>query len=88
MLCHNFRFELDMLLESVRSTAKRAIDLLNDINNNSVVEDGPVHIEDYFTCMVVFHLPCLALSVRILNLKLCVLILFYFFGLVCLSPLL
>lgn len=43
------RFELDMLLESVSSTAKRAEELLNAINDNSIGGDGPIHIEDHFT---------------------------------------
>ncbi|KAJ8428296.1 hypothetical protein Cgig2_027428 [Carnegiea gigantea] len=49
--CEDDRFELDMLLESVTSTAKRAEDLLNSINNNSIGADGPIRIEDYFTSL-------------------------------------
>ncbi|GER29438.1 ABC transporter B family member [Striga asiatica] len=49
--CEDDRFELDMLLESVSSTAKRAEELLNSINNNSVGSDGPILIEDYFTAL-------------------------------------
>lgn len=45
----DFRFELDMLLESVSSTAKRAEELLNCLNDNSVGTDGPIRIEDHFT---------------------------------------
>lgn len=43
----NFRFELDMLLESVTSTAKRAEELLNSINVANV--ENPIRIEDHFT---------------------------------------
>lgn len=42
-----FRFELDMLLESVTSAAKHAEELLNSINDNSV--ESPIRIEDHFT---------------------------------------
>lgn len=44
-----FRFELDMLLESVSSTAKRVEELLNSINNNSIGSDGPIRIDNHFT---------------------------------------
>lgn len=43
------RFELDMLLESVSATAKRAEELLNGINDNSIGADSPIRIEDHFT---------------------------------------
>lgn len=38
-----------MLLESVSSTASRAEELLNDINDNAVGADRPIRIEDHFT---------------------------------------
>lgn len=44
-----FRFELDMLLESVSSTAKRAEELLNSINENKITMESPIHVEDHFT---------------------------------------
>ena len=44
-----FRFELDMLLESVSSATKRAEELLNSINENNVNLETPFHIEDNFT---------------------------------------
>lgn len=44
-----FRFELDMLLESVSSAAKRVEELLNSINENNVNLETPFHIEDHFT---------------------------------------
>ncbi|XP_010550095.1 PREDICTED: paired amphipathic helix protein Sin3-like 2 [Tarenaya hassleriana] len=47
--CEDDRFELDMLLESVGSTAKRAEDLLNIITENKISFDGSFRIEDYFT---------------------------------------
>ncbi|CAA0820219.1 Paired amphipathic helix protein Sin3-like 1 [Striga hermonthica] len=49
--CEDDRFELDMLLQSVSSTAKRAEELLNNINNSSVGSDGPIRIEKYFTAL-------------------------------------
>ncbi|KAL6551522.1 hypothetical protein OROGR_007676 [Orobanche gracilis] len=49
--CEDDRYELDMLLESVSSTSKRAEELLNSINNNSVGSDGPIRVEDYFTAL-------------------------------------
>ncbi|XP_039005441.1 paired amphipathic helix protein Sin3-like 2 isoform X2 [Hibiscus syriacus] len=54
--CEDDRFELDMLLESVSSTAKRAEDLLNRINENKINMDSPIPIEDHFT---VIHLRCI-----------------------------
>ncbi|KAL3640139.1 hypothetical protein CASFOL_015107 [Castilleja foliolosa] len=49
--CEDDRFELDMLLESVSSTAKRAEELLNGITSNTIVSDGPIKVEDYFTAL-------------------------------------
>ncbi|KAL4581665.1 hypothetical protein LXL04_006191 [Taraxacum kok-saghyz] len=49
--CEDDRFELDMLLESVSSTAKRAEELLNNINNKTISPDTPIRIEDYFTAL-------------------------------------
>ncbi|XP_051141397.1 paired amphipathic helix protein Sin3-like 2 isoform X2 [Andrographis paniculata] len=49
--CEDDRFELDMLLESVSSTAKRAEELINSINSNSIMADGPLRIEDHFTAL-------------------------------------
>ncbi|XP_055805599.1 paired amphipathic helix protein Sin3-like 2 isoform X2 [Solanum dulcamara] len=49
--CEDDRFELDMLLESVSSTTKRAEELLNSLNDNSVGVDGPIRIEDHFTAL-------------------------------------
>ncbi|XVF58163.1 hypothetical protein PTKIN_Ptkin07bG0041300 [Pterospermum kingtungense] len=54
--CEDDRFELDMLLESVSSTAKHAEDLLNSINENKVNLDSPIRLEDHFT---VLHLRCI-----------------------------
>ncbi|GMI67047.1 SIN3-like 2 [Hibiscus trionum] len=54
--CEDDRFELDMLLESVSSTAKRVEDFLNSINENKINMDPPVRIEDHFT---VLHLRCI-----------------------------
>ncbi|KAL8528277.1 hypothetical protein ACS0TY_005906 [Phlomoides rotata] len=52
--CEDDRFELDMLLESVGSTAKRAEELLNSLNNNLI--DSPIRVEDHFTAL---HLRCI-----------------------------
>ncbi|KAG9153480.1 hypothetical protein Leryth_018740 [Lithospermum erythrorhizon] len=49
--CEDDRFELDMLLESVSSTARSVEELLNRMNDNSIVADGPIHIEDQFTAL-------------------------------------
>ncbi|KAL8229153.1 hypothetical protein R6Q57_014053 [Mikania cordata] len=49
--CEDDRFELDMLLKSVSSTAKRAEDLLNNINKKSINTEVPIHIEDHFTAL-------------------------------------
>ncbi|KAD2028391.1 hypothetical protein E3N88_42000 [Mikania micrantha] len=49
--CEDDRFELDMLLESVKSTAKRAEELLNNINNKTISPDTPIRIEDHFPAL-------------------------------------
>ncbi|KAG4151231.1 hypothetical protein ERO13_D04G052000v2 [Gossypium hirsutum] len=54
--CEDDRFELDMLLESVSSTAKRAEDLLNSINENKINMDSPIRVQEYFT---VLNLRCI-----------------------------
>ncbi|XP_047320078.1 paired amphipathic helix protein Sin3-like 4 [Impatiens glandulifera] len=54
--CEDDRFEMDMLLESLRATIKRVEDLLEKINNNSVREDCPIRVEEYFT---VLNLRCI-----------------------------
>ncbi|XP_024018495.1 paired amphipathic helix protein Sin3-like 2 isoform X1 [Morus notabilis] len=53
--CEDDRFELDMLLESVTSTAKRAEELLNSINVANV--ENPIRIEDHFTAAL--NLRCI-----------------------------
>ncbi|KAE8706253.1 Paired amphipathic helix protein Sin3-like 2 [Hibiscus syriacus] len=55
-ICEDDRFELDMLLESVSSTAKRAEDLLNSINENKINMDSPFRAEEHFT---VLNLRCI-----------------------------
>ncbi|XP_073018973.1 paired amphipathic helix protein Sin3-like 2 isoform X2 [Primulina eburnea] len=54
--CEDDRFELDMLLESVSSTAKRVEELLNSINNNSIGSDSRIIVEDHLT---VLNLRCI-----------------------------
>ncbi|KAF5479524.1 hypothetical protein F2P56_000335 [Juglans regia] len=49
--CEDDRFELDMLLESVSSAAKRVEELLNRVNENNVNLETPFHIEDHFTAL-------------------------------------
>ncbi|XP_038715705.1 paired amphipathic helix protein Sin3-like 2 isoform X2 [Tripterygium wilfordii] len=50
-ICEDDRFELDMLLESVSSTAKCAEELLNKMNGNYLILDSPIRMEDYFTAL-------------------------------------
>nr|GMD56502.1 paired amphipathic helix protein Sin3-like 2 isoform X1 [Ipomoea batatas] len=54
--CEDDRFELDMLLESVSSTIKRAEEWLNTLDNYTSGVDGPIRIEDHFTAL---HLRCI-----------------------------
>ncbi|KAI4321360.1 hypothetical protein MLD38_034752 [Melastoma candidum] len=49
--CEDDRFELDMLLESVSSTAKRTEELLHRISENSNNMETPFQIENYFTAL-------------------------------------
>ncbi|KAI4389240.1 hypothetical protein MLD38_001488 [Melastoma candidum] len=49
--CEDDRFELDMLLESVSSTAKRTEELLHSINEDSNNMEIPFQIENYFTAL-------------------------------------
>ncbi|KAH9619279.1 hypothetical protein KSS87_011946 [Heliosperma pusillum] len=49
--CEDDRFELDMLLESVSSTAKKVEELLNSVNGSSISRDPPIHIEENFTTL-------------------------------------
>ncbi|XP_010272120.1 PREDICTED: paired amphipathic helix protein Sin3-like 4 isoform X1 [Nelumbo nucifera] len=49
--CEDDRFELDMLLESVNATTKRVEELLDKINDNTIRQDTPIRIEDYFTAL-------------------------------------
>ncbi|KAK9038348.1 hypothetical protein V6N11_023224 [Hibiscus sabdariffa] len=54
--CEDDRFELDMLLESVSSTAKRVEDLLNSINENKINMVSPFRAEEHLT---VLNLRCI-----------------------------
>ncbi|KAG7981890.1 hypothetical protein I3843_04G021300 [Carya illinoinensis] len=49
--CEDDRFELDMLLESVSSAAKRVEELLNRVNENDINLETPFRIEDHFTAL-------------------------------------
>lgn len=42
-----FRFELDMLIESVNVTVKRVEELLDRLNDNTSSIDNVVHITDF-----------------------------------------
>ncbi|KAJ8750132.1 hypothetical protein K2173_014047 [Erythroxylum novogranatense] len=52
--CEDDRFELDMLLESVSSAAKRTEELLNSLNENKI--ETPIRIEDHF---IALNLRCI-----------------------------
>ncbi|KAF9604331.1 hypothetical protein IFM89_005912 [Coptis chinensis] len=49
--CEDDRFELDMLLESVKASTKSVEELLDKIKDNTVDLDSPFHIEDYFSAL-------------------------------------
>ena len=51
-----------MLLESVTSTAKRAEELLNSINDNKINLDTPIHIEEHFTGLFPWVCVCVCVS--------------------------
>ncbi|KAK8469973.1 hypothetical protein PHAVU_004G022900 [Phaseolus vulgaris] len=54
--CEDDRYELDMLLESVSSAAKRAEELYNNINENKISVETMNRIEEHFT---VLNLRCI-----------------------------
>ncbi|GMI68431.1 SIN3-like 2 [Hibiscus trionum] len=54
--CEDDRFELDMLLESVSSTAKCVEDLLNGISENKTNMESPFRAEEHLT---VLNLRCI-----------------------------
>ncbi|RZB71211.1 Paired amphipathic helix protein Sin3-like 2 isoform D [Glycine soja] len=54
--CEDDRYELDMLLESVSSAAKKAEELYNNINENKIGMETLNRIEDHFT---VLNLRCI-----------------------------
>ncbi|XP_015575286.2 paired amphipathic helix protein Sin3-like 4 isoform X2 [Ricinus communis] len=49
--CEDDRFELDMLLESVKVTTKRVEELLEKINNNTIKADGLIRIDEHLTAL-------------------------------------
>ncbi|XP_071711389.1 paired amphipathic helix protein Sin3-like 2 [Rutidosis leptorrhynchoides] len=49
--CEDDRFELDMLLESVKSTARTVEEILNSINNKTLTLETPFRIEEHFTAL-------------------------------------
>ncbi|XP_071731094.1 paired amphipathic helix protein Sin3-like 2 isoform X2 [Rutidosis leptorrhynchoides] len=49
--CEDDRFELDLLLESVKSTAKSVEETLNGINNKTITLETPFRIEEHFTAL-------------------------------------
>ncbi|XP_059639666.1 paired amphipathic helix protein Sin3-like 2 isoform X2 [Cornus florida] len=50
-VCDDDRYELDMLLKSVRSTAMEAEKLLHSVNDDPVNPETPIRIEDKFTAL-------------------------------------
>uniref|UniRef100_A0A7N0RFU1 Histone deacetylase interacting domain-containing protein n=1 Tax=Kalanchoe fedtschenkoi TaxID=63787 RepID=A0A7N0RFU1_KALFE len=54
--CEDDRFELDVLIETAKSTILRIEELLHKINEKSIVVDGPVRIEEHFAAL---HLRCI-----------------------------
>ncbi|KAE8713530.1 DEAD/DEAH box helicase, putative isoform 1 [Hibiscus syriacus] len=50
--CEDHRFELDMLLESVKETTKKVKGLLENINKGTIKTDGPICIEQHFTALL------------------------------------
>ncbi|KAH7846362.1 hypothetical protein Vadar_013012 [Vaccinium darrowii] len=49
--CEDDRFELDMLLESVSSAAKRLEELVNRLTDGTISLDSPIRFEDHFTAL-------------------------------------
>ncbi|KAK6913176.1 Paired amphipathic helix [Dillenia turbinata] len=49
--CEDDRFELDMLLESVSSAAKRVEELINNVNDKKISLEGPINLDEYFTVL-------------------------------------
>lgn len=45
-----FRFELDMLLESVNAAIKRVEELLEKMESKSLKPDSSIHIDEHLTC--------------------------------------
>ncbi|KAL8518882.1 hypothetical protein ACS0TY_010010 [Phlomoides rotata] len=54
--CEDDRFELDMLLESVKATAKRVEELIDSMNARAFKTESSFHIEDHLT---VLNLRCI-----------------------------
>lgn len=55
ILTYIYRFELDMLLESVNVTTRKIEDLLEKINANLIKGDSPVRIEEHLTGYMLFN---------------------------------
>ena len=53
--CEDLKYELEMLVEALRSTKELAERLLNEIQANDSLED-PIQIQDYFTTR---HIMCI-----------------------------
>jgi paired amphipathic helix protein Sin3a len=49
-----FRFEMDMLMESVDVTIKRVEEFIEKLQDNSIEPDSPIHIDEHLTSK---HLP-------------------------------
>ncbi|KAK1606413.1 hypothetical protein QYE76_030086 [Lolium multiflorum] len=49
--CEDDRFEMDMLLESVKATIKRVEEFIEKLQDNSVEPDSPIHIDEHLTTL-------------------------------------
>lgn len=57
MIHYDSRFELDLLLESVKSTAKRVEELIDNMNARAINTESSFCIEDHLTGIVSFCNP-------------------------------
>jgi hypothetical protein len=46
-----FRFELDMLLESVNAATKRVEELIEKMQDNSLKPESPLRVDEHLSCM-------------------------------------
>ena len=77
-----YRFELDMLLESVNSTTKHVEELLTKINSNELKTNSPIRVEDHLTgniswCKTISSMDVKSLAAELFK------FFFFFNGLLC-----